>query len=229
MNIYEKMSAITSEMKTVAKNLEVNTGKGKYKAVGEADVLKAVKELEEKYKVYSYPVDRNIVNQEILITEKTYNGSTTKNSQQILRLEIIYRFINIEKPDEYIDIKSYGDGIDTGDKAPGKAMTYGDKYALMKAYKISTGDDPDQEGSPENNEKEETKNENKTKTKVEELQEKKATEAQVNVIKKRYTGENLDKLLKANGVEKVEDLSLVKASEIIKKLAEHDKKKKEEN
>lgn len=29
-------------------------------------------------------------------------------------------------------------------------MTYGDKYALMKAYKIITGDDPDQTGSPDN-------------------------------------------------------------------------------
>ena len=26
-------------------------------------------------------------------------------------------------------------------------MTYGDKYALLKAYKIETGDDPDQEPS----------------------------------------------------------------------------------
>ena len=31
--------------------------------------------------------------------------------------------------------------------ATGKAMTYADKYALMKAYKIITGDDPDQEPS----------------------------------------------------------------------------------
>jgi hypothetical protein len=30
-------------------------------------------------------------------------------------------------------------------------MTYGDKYALMKAYKISTGDDPDQDPSKEEN------------------------------------------------------------------------------
>ena len=28
-------------------------------------------------------------------------------------------------------------------------MTYADKYALMKAYKISTGDDPDQDPSKE--------------------------------------------------------------------------------
>jgi len=29
-------------------------------------------------------------------------------------------------------------------------MTYADKYALMKAYKIITGDDPDQDPSKEN-------------------------------------------------------------------------------
>ena len=53
MNIYEKLSTITNEIGTVAKNLEVGVGKSQYKAVGEADVLKAVKELEAKYKVYS--------------------------------------------------------------------------------------------------------------------------------------------------------------------------------
>ena len=42
---------------------------------------------------------------------------------------------------------TFGDGVDTQDKAPGKAMTYGDKYALLKAYKIVTGDDPDQNAS----------------------------------------------------------------------------------
>ena len=30
-------------------------------------------------------------------------------------------------------------------------MTYGDKYALMKAYKISTGEDPDQTASADIN------------------------------------------------------------------------------
>ena len=45
---------------------------------------------------------------------------------------------------------SYADGIDSGDKATGKAMTYSDKYSLLKAYKIATGDDPDKDASPEN-------------------------------------------------------------------------------
>jgi len=55
----------------------------------------------------------------------------------------------VDKPEEYLDITTYGDGIDSQDKAPGKAMTYGDKYALLKAYKIRTGEDPDANESEE--------------------------------------------------------------------------------
>lgn len=149
MNIFEKLLKITSEMKNVNKNLEVGVGKNSYKAVGEADVLKAVKELEEKYRIYSYPKSRKIVDREILETKKMYDGRTIEGNQIFMRIETIYKFINIDKPEESIEITTYGDGVDTQDKAPGKAMTYGDKYALMKAYKIITGEDPDQNKSPD--------------------------------------------------------------------------------
>lgn len=151
MNIYEKLSKITNEITNVNKNLSVGVGKNSYKAVGEADVLYAVKQMEEKYKVYSYPYDRKIVTDEVLEYEKEYDGKVTKGNQIFMRIETTYRFINIEKPEEYVDIKSYGDGIDTQDKAPGKAMTYADKYALLKCYKIITGDDPDQNASEKTN------------------------------------------------------------------------------
>lgn len=147
MNIYEKMSAISTELSAVAKNLMVGEGKNTYKAVGEADVLAAVKPLEAKHKIYSYPVSRQVIDSAALTVKKTYNGQESETTRLFMRLETVYRFINIEKPDEYIDIVTYGDGVDANDKAPGKAMTYGDKYALLKAYKIITGDDPDQDGS----------------------------------------------------------------------------------
>ena len=149
MNIYEKLAGVTAELSAVAKNLNVNVGKGSYKAVGEADVLAAVKPLEQKYGIYSYPVKREIIDKDVITTTSVYNGNTSEKSQFFMRLETVYRFVNIEKPDEYVDVTTYGDGIDNGDKAPGKAMTYSDKYALLKAYKIITGDDPDQQGSEE--------------------------------------------------------------------------------
>ena len=61
LNIYEKLQLITNEVGYVSKNLEVGYGKSKYNAVGEADVLKAVKEKETQYRVYSYPISREIV------------------------------------------------------------------------------------------------------------------------------------------------------------------------
>lgn len=146
MNIYEKMSAITNELGVVAKNLNVDMGKGKsYKAVQEKDVLDAVKPIEEKYKVYSYPKERKIVDSGILEKETQYG----KTKNMYLRIETTYEFVNIDKPEEKITMTSYADGIDSGDKATGKAMTYSDKYSLLKAYKIATGDDPDKEASPE--------------------------------------------------------------------------------
>lgn len=145
-NIFEKMSAITNELGVVAKNLNVDMGKGKsYKAVQEKDVLDAVKPVEEKYRVYSYPKERKIIDSGILEKEGQYGVSKS----QYLRIETTYEFVNIDKPDERITMTSYADGIDSGDKATGKAMTYSDKYSLLKAYKIATGDDPDKDASPE--------------------------------------------------------------------------------
>ena len=144
-NIFQRLSAITLELSTVAKNLEVGTGKSQYKAVGEADVLRAVKPLEAKHGVYSYPYSRQIIESGTIENEKIDYQTKEKIVQKSLfeRIETIYRFVNVDNPTEYIDITTYGDGIDTQDKGVGKAMTYGDKYALMKAYKIITGDDPD--------------------------------------------------------------------------------------
>lgn len=193
MNIYERLSAITDELGVVAKNLNISMTYGKsYKAVGERDVLDAVKPLEKKYRIYSYPASR---------TDLCLNIE----NKNVIRITTVYRFVNIDKPDEYIDITSYGDGIDSGDKATGKAMTYADKYALMKAYKISTGDDPDQEASPE-------------------PQEAVATAEQVAEIRSLVDSQREARILKAYKKEKLEDVREVDAQAILRKLKSEKKK-----
>lgn len=148
MNIYEKMAAITAELQTVAKNLTVQQTKtSSYKAVSERDILDAVKPIETKHGVYSYPVSRKILESNMLESESEWQGKVTKKTTFMTRIETVYRFVNIEKPEEYIETTTFAEGIDSQDKGSGKAMTYADKYALMKAYKISTGDDPDQTAS----------------------------------------------------------------------------------
>jgi hypothetical protein len=143
LNLFERLLAISMEIGYVNKNLVVGIKQSSYKAVGEADVLAAVKPLEKKYGVYSYPVNREVI--ESKVSESQGDGYTKYTYFE--RIKVTYRFVNIDDTKEFIDIVSYGDGIDPGDKSVGKAMTYADKYALLKAYKIMTGEDPDQDPS----------------------------------------------------------------------------------
>lgn len=200
-NIFEKMSLITDEIGVVEKNLNVAINKNaSYKAVSERDILDAVKPIEKKYGVYSYPVEREIVDSDTLVKESEYNGATTKTNTLYMRLKTTYRFVNIDKPEEFIDITTYGDGLDTGDKATGKAMTYADKYALMKAYKISTGDDPDKEASPETGYQ---------------RKERGATESQITKLQQLYTEEELEKFKSKKGINDISEFTVSEASNLI--------------
>lgn len=216
MNIYEKMLNITNEIANVNKNLTVGEGKSKYKAVGEADVLKAVKELEFKHKVYSYPADREILESTMYTTSNQYGEKNNIFS----RIKTTYRFVNVENPNEYIEIISYAEGIDTQDKGAGKAMTYSDKYALMKAYKIITGEDPDQNPSQE----EKVTNKTYTKQKQEKIQDELVSDVQAKgiykaLIKKLQTNEEVVKFLMDNySIENTSKLMKSQYAEIVRKF-----------
>lgn len=90
-------------------------------------------------------------------------------------------------------------GVNNPAQQQGSALTYARRYSLLMAFGLATDDDDTQSLSTEK-------------------EDKKATPKQVEVLKKYYTGENLDKLLKANGLEKLEDISMTKASELIGQL-----------
>ena len=96
-----------------------------------------------------------------------------------------------------------GEGMDKGDKAGYKAYTGAVKYYLADTFLVATGDDAEKESPAE------TMN---TKT------ERKASPKQIELLLHYYTGENLEKLLQANNISKIEDLSMTTASNIISKL-----------
>lgn len=224
MNIYEKLLAITTELNTVAKNLTVQQTKTQsYKAVSERDILDAVKPLEDKYKVYSYPVKRTILESNMLESESEWNNKITKKTTFMTRIETVYRFVNVEEPSEFTETIVFSEGIDSQDKGSGKAMTYADKYALMKAYKISTGDDPDQTSSVE-----------EKYTKADEKDEPTEhtspmiTENQLKVIN-GYPEKTIEWILTNYQVSILQDLSRSQATAIIKRVAEAKKAKEESN
>lgn len=96
-----------------------------------------------------------------------------------------------------------GEGMDKGDKAGYKAYTGAVKYYLADTFLVATGDDAEKESPSE------TMN---TKT------ERKASPKQIELLLHFYTGENLEKLLQANHISKIEDLPMTTASNIISKI-----------
>lgn len=150
MNIYEKIMHISEEIGNVQRDLTVEQSNGKvYTAFSESAVLNAIKPLESKYRVYSFPAQRTRTSKTLQREYVGNDGCTRAATLLVDKIDVIYRFVNVDNPDEFIEITSFGTGIDTNDKGAGKGMTYADKYALMKAYKLTSCDDPDTESSPQ--------------------------------------------------------------------------------
>lgn len=60
-------------------------------------------------------------------------------------VHMLVTFTNIDDPKDSTAIRSVGFGIDSQDKGPGKAVSYAFKYALLKAFCLETGDDPERD------------------------------------------------------------------------------------
>lgn len=109
---------------------------------------------------------------------------------------------------EYTNVT--GEGLDKGDKAGYKAYTGALKYYLANTFMVATGDDPERDetapGTPT------------AATKKAAPGTRKATPKQIQILAQKYTGDNLSKLLEVNGVERLEDMPLEKASDLIAKL-----------
>ena len=144
-NIFQKIQSVANEIKNIEKKMVVGEGKNAYNAVGDQDVTLAVKEAESKHGIVSIPFKQELVKSEILRVAN--KGIETIKYVDIVKMTT--RIYNIDNTSEYIDIETFGRGLDSGDKGFGKASTYARKYALLNAYKIATGEDPDTEKSKE--------------------------------------------------------------------------------
>ena len=145
LNLYQKIQAVSNEIRNIEKNLSVGKGNYAYKAVGDLDVVLAVKDAETKFKLISIPLRQELISSEVV---KTINEDNKEKLTFVDNIKMTIRIQDLESP-EHIEIESFGKGIDTGDKGFGKASTYARKYGLLNAYKIATGQDPDAEKSKE--------------------------------------------------------------------------------
>ena len=139
LNLYEKIQAVSLDVNNISKSMTVGSGTYSYKAVGDLQVTLAVKKSEAEFKIISIPIKQEVVKSEIIRGEK--DGKITLMFIDDIKMTV--RFYDLEDTTQFLDIESFGRGVDNGDKGFGKASTYARKYALLNAYKIATGEDPD--------------------------------------------------------------------------------------
>jgi len=72
-----------------------------------------------------------------------WRGAAGQN-EHLTELTVEFVWVNADNPEETIVCPWYGQGLDTGEKGVGKALTYAEKYFLLKFFNIPTDeDDPD--------------------------------------------------------------------------------------
>ena len=137
-----KIQLVAKDCMSIDKDMKVGSGSYAYKAVSDLAVTKKVKNSEQKHGIISVPIKQDLVKTEIV---KIIKGDKEAISYvDVIKLTL--RIYDLES-EKYIDVESFGRGLDSGDKGFGKAATYARKYALLNAYKITTGEDPDAEKS----------------------------------------------------------------------------------
>jgi hypothetical protein len=125
-NIAQRINAAMAEVEYIQKQKPKDQGM-KYTYVSHDAVTAKVRPILQGHGVVYYPRDLAV----------TQNGNRTEAVFNV-------RFENIDDRTDYIDVATFGYGVDNQDKGPGKAMSYGIKYALLKVLGLETGDDPEE-------------------------------------------------------------------------------------
>lgn len=147
--IIEKLNQLTERTAGKFKPDLVKYGKN-FRAISESAVLDALnpvmKELDISYEVY--------INNTELTPIKYKAGADSQGNiiERVLFLAnciVEIKFLTSDEAEGEFRTMGWGSGIDSGDKATGKAFTAAVKYALFKGLRLRYSDDPDAEASEE--------------------------------------------------------------------------------
>lgn len=131
MNIYQKINEVRKAIGYVQKDKSVSTGGGSYKAVTHDQVTGMVR--------------KALIEQGVIIVPTTlsavFNPKEGDAKQRLYEASYEVNFVNMDKPEERISMTMNAHALDNGDKAPGKALSYATKYAILKLFNIETGED----------------------------------------------------------------------------------------
>jgi len=144
LNIHEKIRKVAEMVSVIQKNKAAF----QFKYVTEDELLAKVTAGMKKYGLNLIPTITPGTMQVIPYMYKKYN-KTTKTIEDIYEIlvfgEMVYRWINIENPDEVVEVPwAFCGQKDDLSQAFGGALTYTNRYFFMKALQLATiEDDPD--------------------------------------------------------------------------------------
>ena len=132
LNLYQKLHKIQCQVMGLGKDAQGNN----YKYVSGTKVLDAIKPLMNEYKLILKPEVLSIENE-----RQTYSTKTNPNKSEILS-KVLMKFTWIDVETGEKDECLWGaNGQNDWDKGVGSAMTYAERYFLLKYFHISTDED----------------------------------------------------------------------------------------
>jgi len=141
-NLTKAVIQVMIAVKGIDKTANVGVGNNGYKGVADQEVKKIIGDAMEKNGLAIFPIGIE-ESCEVAEWEESYNGQAKRKQQIFVKAKTTYLLAH--ESGEFIQIVGYGHGIDSQDKAPGKATTYALKYALLYTFMVATGkiDDAD--------------------------------------------------------------------------------------
>jgi len=132
LNIYQRLSKAREAVSYLQKTKEVA---GRYKAITHDEVTAAARP--------HFIAQGILLIPQVLTSAMVPTGTSTAKGIPILRYEARFaiRFTNIDEPSDVLILELDAHALDEGDKAPGKAVSYATKTAILKVLNIETGED----------------------------------------------------------------------------------------
>lgn len=129
-NIYQRLNNVRKAIGYIQKDAKVQN----YKAVTHDMVTSEIRPHLIEHGIIIVP--------KITHSNMVATGTQTSSGTPMMRFEARYdiEFVNIDQPDDKVIVPMEGHANDTGDKAPGKAVSYATKYAVLKVLSIETGE-----------------------------------------------------------------------------------------
>ena len=138
LNLFQRINAIRKSIGYIQKNKNVSTGGGSYKAVTHDVVTALLREHLIEHGIVCIP---NLIESQSEPKEdgaKQFRYSATYS----------FEFVNADDPSDRLSIVIEAHAMDNADKAPGKAISYAKKYAVLKLFEIETGEDEESQYQP---------------------------------------------------------------------------------